>query len=109
MSEFEQVYTNVQGSELVNELAKIIFRYSKEGKWTPPPVLAQPVVADLAIVNQSQSYFSSAKKSVVDKSPAPVKAPIEHNASPAANGPSPSAVKLEETPLRMSQANPVNI
>jgi hypothetical protein len=67
MAEFEGQYTEVQGSSLENELAKIMSRYAKEGKPQPKPV--SQVVPDVAVVNQSQGYFSSAKKSVVSQPP----------------------------------------
>jgi len=35
MSEYEAKYTNINGSSAVNELAKIVLRYTKEGKPRP--------------------------------------------------------------------------
>jgi len=89
IAEFEGQYTEVQGSSLENELAKIMSRYAKEGKPQPKPV--KQVVPDEADVNQSQGYFSSAKKSVASQPPQISE--IEGTESklgnsPAANGPS---------------------
>jgi hypothetical protein len=41
MSDFEQYYSDIQGSSLENELAKIVLRYTKEGK---PYVAPQPII-----------------------------------------------------------------
>ena len=105
MAEFEGQYTEVQGSSLENELAKIMSRYAKEGKPQPKPV--SQVVPDVAVVNQSQGYFSSAKKSVVSQPPQISE--IKGNESklgnsPAANGPSAILEEsVNQTPLRMTQ------
>ena len=66
MEKYEGLYTNINGTGFENELAKIMSRYSKEGK---PQVQQKPQAQDNAVVNQSQGYFSSAKKSEVSKPP----------------------------------------
>ena len=62
MSVFETQYTDMQGNSLENLLAKIMSRYLKEGKPQASPQVKQE---EVSIINQSQGYFSSAKKSSV--------------------------------------------
>lgn len=80
-------------------------RYGKEGKPQPKP--ASQVVPDVAVVNQSQGYFSSAKKSVVSQPPqiSEIKGTeSKFGNSPAANGPSAILEEsVNQTPLRMTQ------
>lgn len=95
MAEFEAMYAEIQGSLLENELAKIMLRYSKEGK-TQLQVSAPIFENSIA----KQSHLSSVKKSVFE---VPQLSEIKPTGnSPAANGPSALIEDpIATTPLRV--------